>query len=299
MRHQPAFEPEELACYNAQPKTVSYVPPPPVRPAAPIIVDTAVEAVPKAARSGRGRSARRGSAQGKQTGGSLVRRTMNDIGSFTSPTPFDDATGALFAWADDRIADNEVWSAQGAVAVPFVHHGDVQRDAPYVSTLTLAPYANFDRVANSKKSDEDVGGRNLTYGAVFELGCANVMLATQDLGQQRGGFELRRRRQELVGRFHLAADRRCQPRRTNSIFSYMGTPLPFGRNFLLHVSPKIDLDYANDLSNASAQPIFAEHDEALRTGPTVTLALNGKKREFVPWWEYPAHTLRGQLWLAL
>jgi hypothetical protein len=52
-----AFEPEELACYNAQPKTASYVPPPPVAAAAPIIIDTAVEAVPKSARSAAGDAA--------------------------------------------------------------------------------------------------------------------------------------------------------------------------------------------------------------------------------------------------
>jgi hypothetical protein len=162
---------------------------------------------------------------------------MNDIGSFASPTPFDDATGALFAWADDRIADNEVWSAQGIVAVPFVHHGDVQRDAPYVSTLTLAPYANFDRVANSKKSDEDVD--NLTYGAVFELGCANVMLATQDLrasSEVVSSFDGDAKNWSAAFTWQPIGD--VNPEGPNSIFSYMGTPLPFGRNFLLTSAPR-------------------------------------------------------------
>jgi hypothetical protein len=220
---------------------------------------------------------------------------MNDIGSFASPTPFDDATGALFAWADDRIADNEVWSAQGIVAVPFVHHGDVQRDAPYVSTLTLAPDANFDRVANSK-SDGDVD--NLTYGAVFELGYANVMLATQDLrasSEVVSSFDGDAKNWSAAFTWQPIGD--VNPEGPNSIFSYMGTPLPFGRNFLLTVSPKVDLDYANDLSNASAQPIFAEHDEALRTGPTVTLALDGKKREFVPSWIQRIHYEVSYGWL--
>ena len=175
-----AFEPDELACYNAQPKTASYVPPPPARPNAPLIVDTAVEAAPKAARSAAGGVAPASDPlKASSSVGFLVRRNVDDIGSFADPTDFSDAVGAEFAWANDRIADNEVWSAQGIVAVPFVHHGEVLRDDPYIDTLTLAPYLNFDRVSNSNKTDEDVD--NLTYGGVFELGYANVMLATQYL----------------------------------------------------------------------------------------------------------------------
>ncbi len=285
-----AFEPEELACYDAQPKSASYVPPPPVRPNAPLIIDTAVEAAPKAARSAAGGAAPASDPlKASSHVGFLVRRTTNDIGSFADPTPFSDAAGAEFAWADDRIADNEVWSAQGIVAVPFVHHGEVLRDDPYIDTLTLAPYVNFDRVSNSKKTDEDVD--NLTYGGVFELGYANVMLATQYL----------RASSEVVSSFdgdgkNWSIDFTWQPiggvnpEGPNTIFSYMGTPLPLGRNFVFSVSPKVDAEYVSDLSDASTQPIFAEHDEAFRTGPTVTLAIDGKKGlAHVPWWAERIH----------
>jgi hypothetical protein len=175
-----AFQPEELLCYDALPVKASYLPPPPARPAAPII-DTSVETVPKASAWSR---------PGAQAGPTdplaasnktllIIRRSRAAIGSFADPKPFGDAAGAEFAWADDYIADNEVWSARGIVAASFVHHGQVLRDDPYLDTLTLAPYVNFDRVSNSTKTSDDVD--NLTYGAVFEAGYANVLGATQYL----------------------------------------------------------------------------------------------------------------------
>jgi len=275
-----AFEPEELACYSAQPKAVSYVLPAPTRPKAPV-VQAAVEAAP----------ADPSSAEKEDPcpqSPFLIRRSSDDIGSFADPTCFKTATGAEFAWADDRIADNQVWSAHGIVALPFVHHGEVLRDDPYIDTLTLAPYVNFDRVSNSKKTDEDVD--NLTYGGVFELGYANVMLATQYL----------RASSEVVSSFdgdakNWSVDLTWQPvggvnpEGGNTIFSYMGTPLPLGHNFVFAVSPKVQAEYANDLSGASDQPIFAEHDEAFRTGPTVTRGVDGKKGLGRPWWAERIH----------
>jgi len=170
-----------------------------------------------------------------------------------------------------------------------VHHATVLRDDPYIDTLTLAPYVNFDRVSNSKKTADDVD--NLTYGGVFELGYANVMLATQYL----------RASSEVVSSFdgdakNWSVDLTWQPiggvtrGGPNTIFSYMGAPLPLGTNFVFTVSPKVQAEYAKDLSDASEQPIFAEHNEAFRTGPTVTLAIDGVKEfGYVPWWIQRIH----------
>ena len=106
-----------------------------------------------------------------------MRRSRSAIGSFADPKPFGQAAGAEFAWANDYIADNEVWSARGIVAASFVHYGQVLRDDHHIDTLTLAPYVNFDRVSNSRNIASDVD--NLTYGSVFEAGFANVLGATQ------------------------------------------------------------------------------------------------------------------------
>jgi hypothetical protein len=170
-----AFQPEELACYDALPVKASYLPPAPVAPRSPII-DTSVEA---ATTSVRVKAAAPDPLAASNKTLLIVRRSRSAIGSFADPKPFGQAAGAEFAWADDRIADNEVWSARGIVAASFVHHGQVLRDDPYIDTLTLAPYVNFDRVSNTTKITSDVD--NLTYGGVFEAGFANVLGATQYL----------------------------------------------------------------------------------------------------------------------
>lgn len=286
-----ALQPDELACYDALPVKASYLPPSPVQPSAPI-VEISVEASAKAAAASE-RAAKDASpdllAASNKTR-LIVRRSRNAIGSFADPTPFAKAAGAEFAWADNRISDNEVWSARGIVAAPFVHQGEALRDDPYIDTLTLAPYVNFDRVSNSKEIADDVD--NLTYGGVFEASIANVFAATQYFDVSG----------EVVSSFageakNWSVDLTWQPvgglsnEGGNTIFSYMGTPLPLGRYFFLTVSPKVAAEYVSDLSDASAQPIFAEHHEALRTGPTMTLALDGgpKGSDYVPWWIQRMH----------
>jgi hypothetical protein len=182
-----------------------------------------------------------------------------------------------------------VWSAHGIVAAPFVHRGQVLRDDPYIATLTLAPYVNFDRVSNSKKTDEDVD--NLTYGGVFEAGFANVFAATQYLdisGEVVSSFAGEAKNWSIDLAWQPVGDK--NPEGGNTIFSYMGTPLPLGRYFVVTASPKVQAEYASDLSDASDQPIFAEHNEAFRIGPTMSLALDGLKEfGFVPWWIQRMH----------
>jgi len=84
-----AFQPDELVCYNALPIKASYLPPPPVKPSAPLI-ETSVEAAPKAA-AGSKRVAIDAPpdllAARNQTL-LLVRRSRNAIGSFADPKPF-------------------------------------------------------------------------------------------------------------------------------------------------------------------------------------------------------------------
>ena len=284
-----AFQPEELACYDALPIKASYLLLPPVRPSSPII-DTSVEAAANTATT----SARaKNDAAADPLAASnkvrlIVRRSRSAIGSFADPTPFAKAAGAEFAWADDRIADNEVWSARGIVAASFVHEGQVVRDNPYIDTLTLAPYVSFDRVSNSTKTTNDVD--NLIYGGVFEAGFANVFGATQYLdisGQLVSSFAGESK--------NWSIDLMWQPvggvsnEGGNTIFSYMATPRPIGRYFFVTLSPKLQAQYVSDLSDASAQPIFAEHNEALRAGPAVTLALDGARFDYIPWWVRRMH----------
>ena len=142
-----AFQPDELACYDALPVKAAYLPPPPVKPNPPLM-DVAVRQASTASAT-LAEGAEPDPLAASNESFLIIRRSRAAIGSFANPKSFADAAGAEFAWADDRIADNEVWSARGIVAASFVHYGEVKRHAPYVDTLTLAPYINFDRVSNS------------------------------------------------------------------------------------------------------------------------------------------------------
>ena len=227
----------------------------------------------------------------------IVRRSRAAIGSFASPKPFGKAAGAEFAWADDYIADNEVWSARAIVAASFVHRGQVLRDDPYIKTLTLAPFVDFDRVSNSTKTTNDVD--NLIYGGVFEAGFANVFGATQYLdisgevvtsfGGEAKNWSVDLEWQPVGGR---------NPEGGNTIFAYLGAPQPFGRYFVVTASPRIRAQHAAELGEVSTQPIFAEHNEALRAGPAATLALDGLKEfDYVPWWIQRMHYEISYGWL--
>ena len=228
----------------------------------------------------------------------IVRRSREAIGSFASPKPFGKAAGAEFAWADDYIADNEVWSARGIVAASFVHRGQVLRDDPYIKTLAfLAPFVDFDRVSNSTKTTSDVD--NLIYGGVFEAGFANLFGATQYLdisgevvtsfGGEAKNWSVDLEWQPVGGRSSEGG---------NTIFLCFGTPQPFGRYFVVTASPGVRDQYVAELGEVSTQPIFAEHNEALRAGPAVTLALDGiKEFDFVPWWIRRMHYEISYGWL--
>jgi hypothetical protein len=294
-----AFQPDELTCYDALPIKASYLPPAPVRTSTPIIIDASVD-VPKA-----GAQSRRGPLAvpppdplaASNDAFLIVRRSRAAIGSFASPKPFGKAAGAEFAWADNYIADNKVWSARGIVAASFVHRGQVLRDDPYIKTLTLAPFVDFDRVSNSTRITSDVD--NLIYGGVFEVGFANVFGATQYLdisgevvtsfGGEAKNWSVDLEWQPVGGR---------NPEGGNTIFSYLGSPQPFGRYFVVTASPKLQAEYVAELGDVSTQPIFAEHNEAFRAGPAVTLALDGiKEFDYVPWWIQRIHYEISYGWL--
>jgi hypothetical protein len=98
-----AFQPDELACYDALPIKASYLPPAPVRTSTPIIIDASVD-VPKArpqSRHGPFAAPPPDPLAASNDAFLIVRRTRAAIGSFASPKPFGKAAGAEFAWADN------------------------------------------------------------------------------------------------------------------------------------------------------------------------------------------------------
>jgi hypothetical protein len=229
----------------------------------------------------------------------LIRRSRDDIGSFATPTCFSDATGAEFAWADDRIDENQVWSARGIIAKPFVSRGAFKLNEPYIDTIVLAPYANFDRVANSKNVAKDVD--NLTYGGVFEASVANVLNATHYFnlsGEAVSSFAGEAKNWSIDLEWHPVGG--LSSEYNNPLFSYFGTPLPLGRYFTWSINPSLQAEYVSDLSDTAQQPIFAEHNEAFRAGPSLLLTVDGKSREDfsqIPWWASRIHYQIAYSWL--
>jgi hypothetical protein len=241
------------------------------------------------------------SDQDKRPAGKLlIRRSLDDVGSFAAPSDFSDAAGAEFAWADNRIEENEVWSARGLIARPFlVHRGEQNLDRPYVRSVLIAPYINFDRVSNSKKVTDDVD--NLTYAGVVEASVARFLGATHYLdlsadyvtsfaGEEKNWF--------VDLKWHPVDGGSQVSNKT--ILSYMNSPRPLGRYFVWSVTPSAQAQYVSDLTEADTQPIFAERDEALRIGPSVFLTVDGKSHEVfsqVPWWASRIHYQIAYSWL--
>lgn len=216
----------------------------------------------------------------KCAGTILIRRSKADIGPISNPTCFGDAIGAEFAWADNQISNNEVWSAQGIVAARFEHLGETQINQPYLKALGFAPYANFDRVDNSTETTGDID--NLAYGAIFEIAVGNVLRANHYFDADL----------EVVSSFageakNWSISGAWQPYGYRSsglpILRYFGSPIPIG-NFRLVIAPSVYAEYVSELSDTAAQPIFAKRDEALRVGPAVRVSIGGYSQPGVPWW---------------
>jgi hypothetical protein len=87
------------------------------------------------------------------------------------------------------------------------------------------------------------------------------------------------------------------PKAATPSFAYLGAPEPFGRYFVITASPSLQAEYVAELGEVATQPIFAEHNEAFRAGPAVTLALDGVKIDPVPWWIQRLHYEISYGWL--
>lgn len=260
-----AFQPEELSCYRALLQDTGLLEPAVelASPAAPVMIEA--QSLPE--------SALEAARQENEcvTTPFLIRRNLDDVGPFSDPTCFADAIGAELAWASDRVVGNDVWTARGLVALPINYEPDF-KPGPYVETAVLAPYVYFDRVSNTDKVENDVD--LLTYGGVFEFSYANFLDATHYIGIDA----------EVVSSFsgetkNWTVDLQWEAfgYDNGSLLSALGQPQTVARYFTLTVSPTIQIGYASLVSDVSAQPIFEENDEALRTGPAVLLAIDGIK----------------------
>jgi hypothetical protein len=229
----------------------------------------------------------------------LLRRSMAAISSFAEPTAYQNAAGAQFAWSDDGVLDNEVWSAQGIAAIAFTKFGEVERYSPYLQSLVVAPYIEFDRTSNSKLTAKDID--NLTYGGLVEGAWSNVFLATQYFragGSLVTSFAGEEKNWAITGEWQPVGV--YNPYGPNSIFSFLGSPLPRrpGTHYLgFTVSPKLIADYRGELGELATQPLFSMHQDAFRTGPAITFTIDGLQSDDVPWWIRRIHYQITYSWL--
>ena len=211
--------------------------------------------------------------------GFLIRRSKPDIGSFADPTCFRDAQGAEFAWANDRVDEKEVWSARGLIARPITVEDQIKKTIPNLHSLSLSPYIAFDRTSDAETIEELID--NLTWGGVFEFGFANVLGGTQFFDIDGGlvtGFNGTGKNWGV----NLAWEPKGDKQNIGTVMSVLGQPQPLGGYFTYTFSPTLQTGFASEISEAELQPLFADNDWALRSGPLVVFSINGA--DDAPWW---------------
>jgi len=204
--------------------------------------------------------------------GFVLRRTMDDVGAFDAPKDPSDAAGADFSWTRDGVSGNKALAAKGIAAVPFSWKGKTLVGQPYLKSVTVAPYIEFDRLRNSVDTDKNTD--NLTFGGLGQAGYANFMRATHYFsatGEVVSSFTDGKPKNWAISAFYQPFG---NPERngSNTFFAYLGTPLPITKDIYYSISPKLVSEYRSAL-NDSTDAIFGSRKDALRSGPTVTFGL--------------------------
>jgi hypothetical protein len=206
----------------------------------------------------------------------LLRRSLDDIGSFSKPNDLSDAAGAAFGWARNGSDHNHIWNAQGVIAVPYVREvGKYQgKDVPYLRTLSIAPYIVFDRVNNKDIAAAD-NVDVLTFGGAGEASIANWGNATHfftvkgDLVSSFDGGKTKN--WAVIGEYHAVGNPSDEG--GNTFFSYLGTPLKTGfQSAYWTFTPKLRTEYRGAL-NGSDDPIFSDRNSAFRSGALLNFGL--------------------------
>jgi hypothetical protein len=202
----------------------------------------------------------------------FLRQSLKDLGnSFdcNNVSALDKSAGANLSWASDGVQHNRTFSTQGLIGISTGHWGE----AGMIQDQLAAAYFGWNRSTNSLPTQKKKNVDDLTYGLMHEIGFGPIFEATHYF---RSRFEADTDsdgsgKNWTVGIQWQPAGA-LQPRpENNTIFSYMGTPLPAGW-YILTVSPSYQVEYSGSL-NGSTDPLFATHKDALRTGPGIAISL--------------------------
>ncbi len=231
----------------------------------------------------------------------LLRRSLDDIDSFASPKELSDAAGAEFSWTRNGVSGNHTWAARGVVALPYVwENPDPARNRGYLSTLTLAPYVVFDRVTNTVEATKNVD--NLVFGFSGEAAYSNLWQAThifrlrsEAVSSFDGG---KAKNWAVVGEYLPIGN--PEMGRANSLFAYLGTPLPITKDVYFTVTPKLVSEFRSVLEG-DLDPIFGERRQAFRSGGKLTgaIAVDNLFSPVFPFYSAVYQATYGWLWDSL
>lgn len=223
----------------------------------------------------------------------VLRETFSDIKVFSDSNS--ETRGANFSYANNREAHNGIWTAKGVVALPVTWTGtNLPTTAfnPSLAGFALAPFAKFDRVANTnnkiaKKDDVDV----LTYGGSGEIAIGNVFDAAST--------------HHFSGRIANVTSFDGDRRSWNAVAEYqpytgfdqglnLSAPSPFIIPYWnIVIDPKLRLHYA-EKEGHEKDPLFDERDKVLRAGSSVKVAIysdQGPNTPIPPWLQRALFTL--------
>jgi hypothetical protein len=237
--------------------------------------------------------------QASGSGNFYLRRDFQDFHTYSNPTKAGgpQGNGAEFAITADRDAGNRSVSAKGVAFVPLIfdHTWDEsQRNSAYVASVAFAPSLRFEYLSNSSSQLKKKNVEILTPGVTSEIEVGNLF---------NWSHFLRARASVVTNMGHTdswQARGEWQPIEPGGHFC-IGTPCPlFASPVLFHFDPVLVAEYAGALqgSDLASQPLFVEHDRALRVGPSLALKLypNALRSDELPLWLANAEFKAGYNW---
>jgi hypothetical protein len=224
--------------------------------------------------------------------GFLLRDGWEDIGLFGCPKEAKEASGASFGFGSDDVLDNESWSAKGVVGYALKKKLVSPRGTqPYVTGYAFGPAIKFQRLTNSAVSQKSKETDVLSFTGTGEIAIARLLGGTQYF-RARGAFNT-----DFEGDpKSWSATAEWQPY-TNSDRFALSSPHGLGP-LRWRVDPILRFQYTEEVDESN-QPLFDDHDYAIRLGPVLGLTVQPAADEVhVPLWLQSASLLVTYEWLT-
>jgi hypothetical protein len=194
--------------------------------------------------------------------GIILRQSFDDVSIFSNPFDASDAQGASLDWSRDRTANTLKWSARGVLTVPITwERTKPVVGKPYVQATTFAPYFQFERESASQDGVNNKDIQNLMFGVMSETAYANFLRATHYV----------RFKTALLTDFSGTTKAWLGSANWMPVSNWanIGTPITLSPiDTTVTISPTYRAEYASNIGGSDL-PIFAEHNQSLRIGPSV------------------------------